>query len=223
MAFPMVRNCMKSSGQSIIKKILREYEKTGAGSISHLMERELRVPVTESACNTFCFTGSHFIDVSIDEYLEGIPVNFSVTVAASPHGGYEATLSCQTNLDEPEYAHWEFRDFLNKLSEGGYIGFFRLHENRLSNSDIRNCMLYEYTFPVPADGDISESTIECVVSRFLNDVSRAATFYFESFFYPFTSHSDGTMHGNSTGMQGMKCSSASKVILFPLNRRSKKC
>ncbi|MFZ2948268.1 MAG: hypothetical protein WA003_02170 [Desulfuromonadaceae bacterium] len=187
------------------------------------MDRELRVPVTETAHNTVGFSGFHFIDISFDYYLEGIPVSFSVAVSASRHGGYEASLICQTNLDEPEYAHWEFRDFLNKLAEGGYIGFFRLYEHKLSDDDSRNCLLYEYKLPVPADGNISESMIECVVSRFLNDVAHAATFYFESFFYPFTSHTDGDDSDTSSDAQRSKCGSASKVILFPLKRGNKKC
>lgn len=223
MASQMMNSRTVTSAQSITEKILREYNKTGAGSISHLMDRELRAPVTETAHNAFGFSAFHFIDISIDDYLEGIPVSFSVTVAASSYGGYEATLVCQTNLDEPEYAHWEFREFLKKLAESGYVGSFRLHENKVGDDDSRDCLLYEYKLPVPDDGDVSESMVECVVTRFLNDLSHAATAYFEFFFYPFTPHTDGDKSGTLPDGQSPKCGSASKVILFPLNRRNNKC
>lgn len=222
MASQMMKSRTVTSAQSIAEKILREYNKTDAGSISHLMDRELRVPITETAHNTFGFSAFHFIDISIDDYLEGIPVSFSVAVAVSGLGGYEATLVCRTNLDEPEYAHWEFREFLKRLAESGYIGSFRMHGNSAGDDAGRDCLWYEYKLPVPDDGDVTESMVECVVARFLNDLSHAATAYFECFFYPFTSHTDGDRSGATPDGQSPRCGSVSKVILFPLNRRNKK-
>jgi hypothetical protein len=210
-----------SSAHAVIELIQREYTRTRAGGMSQLVERELRVPVTETERHTYRFSGFHYIDVSIDDYLEGIPVSFSVTVAESCHGGYEALLVCQTNLDEPEYAYWEFRDYLKQLAGGDSIGSFRMHESGLSEADCSDCLRYEYKFPIPEDGNVSQGVIECVVSRFLNDVSHAATAYFELFFYPILSHSHTDRLGAAPGVQRTGCVSSAKVIPFPLNRRNK--
>ncbi len=189
--------------------------------MSKLMERELRVPVTETLRHTYHFSGFHYIDVSIDDYLEGIPVSLSVTVAESCRGGYEASLVCQTNLNEPDYAYWEFRDYLKRLADDGYIGRFMMHECGLNDDDCGDCLRYEYRFPVPDDGNISPSLIECVISRFLNDVSHAATAYFELFFYPLPAHPHVEKNYDAPNAQRLGCGGTSKVIPFPLNRRNK--
>lgn len=220
MASQMIDGDPCFTAQAVIDMIQQEYIRTRAGGISQLVERELREPVTETERHTYRFIGFHYIEVNIDDYLEGIPVGFSVTVAASCQGGYEALLICQTNLDEPDYAYWEFRDFLKQLAEGVYIGSFRMHESRLIDDDGRSCLRYEYKFPVPEDGNVSRSVIECVVTRFLNDVSHAAIAYFELFFYHHPAHHHVDKHG-AAGAQRPECGSSSRVIPFPLNRRNK--
>lgn len=185
------------------------------------MERELRMPPTESAHHSYHFSGFHYIDITVDDYLEGIPVSFSVTVSESLHGGYEASLVCQTNLGEPDYAYWEFRDFLKQLAEGGYIGSFRMHECRLDDDLCGVGLQYVYKLPIPDDGNISLSMIECVVSRFLNDVSQVASSYFQLFFYYLPSHHAVGKPAVTAQAPRPEGNRPSKIIPFPVNRRIK--
>ncbi len=209
------------SAQAVLELILSEYLHTSAGGISRLMERELLLPISESALHLFRFNAFHYIDVTIDEFLEGIPVYFSATVGASSRGGCEAFLICQTNLDEPDYAFWEFRDYLKSLSEGGCIGTFRMHEGSPGDDKPVTSLRYEYRFPVPEDGAVSRNVIESILSRFLNDVFYAATGYFGMFFYyrPSQPYQDKT--GDSSNMVRSEISTTARVIPFPLNRRNR--
>jgi hypothetical protein len=210
-----------SLAQTIIEQILHEYQITNSGGMSRFMDRELRMPVTELARHSYRFAGFHYIDITVDDYLEGIPVSFAVTVSESLHGGYEASLVCQTNLDEPDYAYWEFRDFFKQLAEGGYIGSFGMHECRLDDDLCGVGLRYDYTLPVPDDGNISLNMIECVVSRFLNDVSRAASVYFQLFFYYLPPYHNLDKPAVTAQAPRPECNRPSRVIPFPVNRRIK--
>jgi hypothetical protein len=225
MAFQMTDSNSVPVAQAVLERILSEYLRTSAGGLSRLMERELHLPVTESAENIFRFNGFHYIDVAIDEFLEGIPVYFSATIGESPRGGSEVFLMCQTNLDEPDYAYWEFRDYLKGLSEGGCIGTFRMHEGSPGGSpgDDKpvSSLRYEYRFPVPDDGDISSAVIGSVVTRFLDDVFHAATKYFGMFFYHRPSHPHQDKIDDTSGSGRSKNNGTSRVIPFPLNRRNR--
>jgi hypothetical protein len=217
----MTDDVTNSAARAVIEKILYEYMNTLSGGMSRLMERELVVPVTLTDKNTYVFSGFHYIDVSIDDFLEGIPVSFTASVSASRHGGYELSLVCQTNLDEPDYAYWEFRDFFKRLMDGGYLGSFTMHEFRLSDEDCGDALHYEYKFPVPDDGDVSAGMIACVVSRFLIDVSHAAGTYFQLFFYHLPSHHTPGCRAVPAQAQCPEGDRPSKVIPFPINRRNK--
>jgi hypothetical protein len=220
MAYQMAEGTTVSAAQAVLECVLSEYLRTFAGGMSRIMERELRLPVTESARNTFRFNGFHYIDVAIDEFLEGIPVYFSATVGESPRGGIDAFLMCQTNLDEPDYAYWEFRDYLKGLSESGYIGTFRMYEGSPGDDKPVSCIRYEYRFPVPDDGDISSAVIGSVMTRFLDDVFHAATKYFGMFFYHRPSHPHQDKIDDTSGSERSKNNGTSRVIPFPLNRRN---
>jgi hypothetical protein len=214
-----------SLAQTIIEQILHEYQITNSGGMSRFMDRELRVPVTESAPHSYRFSGLYYIDIAVDDYLEGIPISFTATVSESRseslHGGYEALLACQTNLDEPDYAYWEFRDFFKRLAEGGYIGSFRMQECGQDDELCGVGLRYDYTLPVPDDGNIPLSMIECVVSRFLDDVSRAAVAYFQRFFYYLPLHHTVDKPAVTAQTPCPECNRTCKVIPFPVNRRIK--
>jgi len=223
MASRMTDGGTVSLAHTIIEQILHEYQTTTSGGMSRFMERELRMPVTKSAPNSYRFSGFHYIDIPVDDYLEGIPVNFTVTVSESLQGGYDASLTCQTNLDEPDYAYWEFRDFFKQLTEGGYIGSFRMHKYRLNDDPCGVGLRYDYLLPIPDDGIISPDMIACVVSRFLNDVSRAAGAYFQLFFSFLPPHHPLGKPAVTAQAPRPEGNSPSKIIPFPVNRRIKAC
>lgn len=207
----------ESAARAVTEKIFHAYAATRAGGISWHHEREICHPVTEAA-NSCDFSAIHLLDV--DEFLERIPVCFSARVSEAAHGGYQATLVCQTNLDEPEYAYWEFREFLKQLGGVTYLGRFSLGSCASRKDGSHEGLRYEYRFPIPADGDVSLSVIETVVTRFLIDTFHAATGYFDNFCHVWS----GTVIGRrpfDNGTEDREGGNVHRIIPFPTNRRNR--
>ncbi|BCS53617.1 hypothetical protein GSVR_19250 [Geobacter sp. SVR] len=83
-------------------------------------------------------------------------------------------------------------------------------------SSCRRCC-WCYRFPVPEDGKVPDSVIECLTARFLDDLHHAASLYFEYFFHHLPAGIRHLSHDSAPGRDG----AAARVIPFPINRRNR--
>lgn len=202
---------------SALEQILRAYGAVGA-ALSPDGGPDLVQPVTEVARGSFRFAAVHFMEVRVDEYLEVVPVRCAATVSPARGRGLRAALHCHTNLEEPEYSYWEFRDFLKELSANGYLGVFSLGQSPWhSHGCSREVLCYHYRFPAGQEGELPVSIAEWVLGGVLDDIFHAATSYFQHFWY-YLEH-DGSWSRRPGYDQGGGV--ASRVIPFPAHRRNK--
>jgi hypothetical protein len=207
------------TARRVLETILQIYATTDAGGMSRHICREACHQVTESPDDGYRFAGMHYVDILIDDLIEGMPVLFSADIAPSDRGGYLLTLTCRTNLEEPEWAFWEFRDFLKGLSNGCFLGVFLLESCTVPGDEPREGLAYRFRFPVPEDADLPVDVLRFLVERFLDDLFLAASKYFDNFFQ--AARIEGGHRAGAGGVPEHGARPESRVIPFPHNRRNR--
>ncbi|QXE91381.1 hypothetical protein [Geomonas subterranea] len=202
---------------AILEQILRSYAAVGA-ALSPDGGPDLVQPVTEVARGSYRFAAVHFMEVRVDEYVEVVPVRCTATVSPARGSGFRVELVCHTNLEEPDYSYWEFRDFLKELSANGYLGAFSLGSSPwYSHGCSRQVLCYQYRFPAGQGEELPVSLAYCVLGGMVDDIFHAATSYFQHFWY-YLEH-DGSWSRRPGYDQ--RPAVPTRVIQFPGYRRNK--
>lgn len=203
---------------AVLEQILRGWAAAGA-ALSPDGGPDLVQPVTEVARGSYRFAALHFFDVRVDEFVEVVPVRFCATVVPARGEGFRVLIDCHTNLEEPEYAYWEFRDFLKGLQANGYLGCFSLGDSPWHTHERSHQVLcYQYRFPVPRNGApacLAESLLRGVI----DDILHAAISFFQHFWYYLELDGTCSRHGGDDpkGPGGPP----SRIIPFPAHRRNR--